>query len=250
MEIREARPDDDDAIRSVARASMAASYAPAVGEDAIDAAVERWYSRESIADALSDPDTLFLVVQDGGIVAFSKGVMVDRREPTGEIHWLHVAPDSRGEGLGRHLLERTEREFTDRGAARLAGYVLDVNDVGGQFYAENGYEMAGERRIRVGERTYTEQEYDKFIEETGSEGGLEAVTGADGTTFYVDYDEAQSGDVAEFYPVYRTREGESRYGWYCGDCGSMDVVMDTMDRVECNECGNRSKATRWDAAYL
>jgi hypothetical protein len=30
----------------------------------------------------------------------------------------------------------------------------------------------------------------------------------------------------------------------------MDVAVDTMGRIECNDCGNVSKATRWDAAYM
>ena len=36
----------------------------------------------------------------------------------------------------------------------------------------------------------------------------------------------------------------------CGGDEGFDVAMDTMERLECNECGNRRKAARWDAAYL
>jgi ribosomal protein S18 acetylase RimI-like enzyme len=252
MEIREARAEEDDAIRTIARESMAASYAPDIEEATIDAAVTRWYSEESIAEALEDPDTLFLVVEDGGdVVAFSKSVMVDRREPTGEVHWLHVDPDHRGRGVGRQLLDYTETELAARGAVRLAGYVLDVNDVGSTFYEDNGYELAGERRIRVGDRTVQEREYDKFSADDGDAATpLEPVGDPDEETFYADYEEALRGASGEFYPVYRSQDGEERYGWYCGACDSLDVTMDTMERVECNDCGNRSKAARWDAAYL
>ncbi|MFB6218433.1 MAG: GNAT family N-acetyltransferase [Halobacteriaceae archaeon] len=250
MEIRDATPDDAEAVRTVARESMTASYAPDVDEGVIESAVDRWYSAESTESALADPDTVFLVVEDDGVVAFAKGALVDRRDPTGEIHWLHVHPDRRGEGLGRRLLAETERVFAERGAVRLAGYVLGVNEVGASFYEENGYELAGERRIQVGDRTFEEREYEKFADtDAETEIPLEPVTEG-GETFYVDFDDAQQGGSAEFYPVYRTEEGEQRYGWYCGGCESMDIVMDTMDRVECNDCGNRSKPSRWDAAYL
>lgn len=251
MDIRDARPDDAEAVRTVARESMAASYAPDVDEGVIESAVERWYSAESTESALADPDTVFLVADDDSVVGFAKGAVVDRRDPTGEIHWLHVHPDRRGEGLGRRLLAATETEFAERGAARLAGYVLNVNEVGASFYEENGYRRAGERRIQVGDRTFEELEYEKFPSgDADGEAPLEPVTGPEGETLYVDFEDAQHGDHEEFYPVYRTEEGERRYGWYCGACESMDVVMDTMDRVECNGCGNRSKPSRWDAAYL
>jgi hypothetical protein len=26
--------------------------------------------------------------------------------------------------------------------------------------------------------------------------------------------------------------------------------MDSMERLECNDCGNQKKPVRWDAAYL
>jgi len=46
-------------------------------------------------------------------------------------------------------------------------------------------------------------------------------------------------------------EGRSdRYGYYCGNCDRLANAMDSMGRVECNECGNARKPTRWDAAYL
>ncbi|WP_245626069.1 DUF5816 domain-containing protein, partial [Haloparvum sedimenti] len=38
-------------------------------------------------------------------------------------------------------------------------------------------------------------------------------------------------------------------GFYCGNCGSLDTAMDTMGRIECNECGNIRKPEEWDAAH-
>lgn len=250
MDIRDARPEDADAVRTVATESMAASYAPGVDESAIRTAVDEWYSAERISDALENPDTVFLVVEDeDSLIAFSKGAVVERRSQTGEIHWLHVDPERRDEGVGRRLLAATENEFAKRGTARLAGYVLAVNEVGAQFYERNGYELEGEREVSVGDRSFEERRYGKFSKETDDD-ALEPVAGPDGDTLYVDFREARQGDSDAFYPVYRSADAERRYGWYCEDCESTDVVMDTMERVECNGCGNRSKPTRWDAAYL
>lgn len=63
----------------------------------------------------------------------------------------------------------------------------------------------------------------------------------------IDRGERTTGTVAPFYAAYR--EG-SRYGWFCGHCRSLDVVVDTMGRIECTECENDHRPTEWDAAYL
>jgi primosomal protein N' len=36
----------------------------------------------------------------------------------------------------------------------------------------------------------------------------------------------------------------------CSNCESFDIAMDSMERLECNDCGNQKKPTRWDASYL
>ena len=34
------------------------------------------------------------------------------------------------------------------------------------------------------------------------------------------------------------------------DGETIETAMDPMGRIVCNECGNRHRATRWDAAYI
>lgn len=58
-----------------------------------------------------------------------------------------------------------------------------------------------------------------------------------------------SGSRAPFYPAY-TEDGESRYGCFCANCTTLDVVMDTMGRIECTRCGNTHKSSEWDLGYL
>lgn len=78
---------------------------------------------------------------------------------------------------------------------------------------------------------------------------MDEVTTPDGSTAYLATDEGDRGSKAPFFVVYLDSERERRYGWACGNCDGLDVAMDTMGRVTCNECGNLRKPTEWDAAH-
>ncbi|MGB9965181.1 DUF5816 domain-containing protein [Halobacterium hubeiense] len=74
------------------------------------------------------------------------------------------------------------------------------------------------------------------------------VTTDDGT-FHVAEDEGERGQDGPFYVVYRTADRERRYGYYCSNCESIDVAMDSMRRIKCNDCGNFTKPDEWDSAH-
>jgi ribosomal protein S18 acetylase RimI-like enzyme len=249
MDIRQAETDDVAEIRRVARESLAASYGHALDEALIDSVVGKWYGTDDLAGDLADPDTYFVVAESGDeLVGFVQSYVVSRREMVGEIDWLHVDPDRRGEGIGTDLLQALETELTDRGVERIEGVVLVENEMGTDFYESHGFTAAGERDIDIGGTRFTERVYLKFPDPRQYDAGMEERS-VDGRTVYVARDETVRGASGVFHAAYMDPEGEERYGWACS-CGNVGVVMDTMERLECNECGNRSKATRWDAAYL
>ena len=76
---------------------------------------------------------------------------------------------------------------------------------------------------------------------------MEQMTTGTGVTVYVSTDETERGSKGVFRVTYLTAESDVRYGFYCENCGSFDVAMDTMGRIVCNECGNTKKAEEWDA---
>lgn len=251
MNIRQANTSDADAVREVARDSLEASYEflePAV----IESALETWYDAASLEDALGDPDALFLVVEDdGAVVAFSQSVLVHRDRTTGELDWLHVAPRARDGGVGARLLERTEEALREMGADRVVGLVLAGNEVGAEFYTDQGYAEVDRREVTVGGETFEEV---VFRAETA--GGTDAVVledtveTDDGETLYLAPDEADRGSEGAFVPLYRSPDREGLWGLLCEHCRSTAVAVDSMGRAECGECGNRRKPTRWDAVYL
>ncbi|MEF8774019.1 MAG: DUF5816 domain-containing protein [Halobacteriales archaeon] len=70
------------------------------------------------------------------------------------------------------------------------------------------------------------------------------------SNLYVAEDESKSGHEGPFHAVYRTNAREERFGWYCSNCGGVDTVMDTLERIDCTDCENRHSPRTWDAAYL
>jgi len=70
-----------------------------------------------------------------------------------------------------------------------------------------------------------------------------------GDTVYVDTDEGEIGSKGPFYSTYTSDEGDTRWGWFCSNCETFDNAMDTMGRIQCNECGNFRKPDEWDDAH-
>lgn len=251
MDLRDATTADVDEIRETARESLTASYGHALSEELIDEAVETWYDAEEVAENLASEDAVFVVaVEDGDVVGFAQSYLVSRREPVGELDWLHVHPEHRGAGIGDDLLQRAETELLERGAERIEGRVLEANEAGAEFYEGEGFSEIGERTVDIGGESFVERVYARYPGGSGEQVLTEARVTDDGEQVYVAYDEAERASLAPFYATYADRDREERVGYVCGNCDSFAVSVDTMDRVQCNDCGNKRKPGRWDAAYL
>ena len=92
--------------------------------------------------SLMQPNVLFLVARDESGCAQGCGAMV-LNEGYGEIKRMYVRPAGRGQGLGRHLLEKLEREAAAVGCklARLETGPYQPEALA--LYAVAGYERRG-----------------------------------------------------------------------------------------------------------
>lgn len=242
MRVREAAPADRPAVRDVARRSLEESYS--LGTTAITSAIEEWYDEDRIEAILEGSDRLLLVAErDGQVVGVSESVFSG--DDVGTILWLHVDPSYRGEGIGSALFDETDRVLRDRGAETIHGRVLADNVEGNTFYEDRGFERVGTGEVDIGERTYVENLYTD-----ADEIGRDPITDESGTTVYVDHDTHEKGSIEPFHVVYTTEDGDDRYGYFCSNCESLANAMNSMGRIECNNCGNVRKPLRWDAAYL
>jgi hypothetical protein len=66
---------------------------------------------------------------------------------------------------------------------------------------------------------------------------------------FVDHAAGDRGSKGPFFHLYDSSDAESRWGYLCGNCDSVDNAMDTMGRIECNQCGNIRKPDGWDDAH-
>ena len=78
---------------------------------------------------------------------------------------------------------------------------------------------------------------------------MDEVTGPEGETLYVATRDAETGSKGPFFVVYTDPDREQRWGFWCANCESLDTAVDSMGRIECNDCRNLHKAEEWDAAH-
>jgi ribosomal protein S18 acetylase RimI-like enzyme len=242
MNVREAALADRPAIRDVARRSLMASYsietAPIVG------AVDEWYDEHRSKDMINDDQELLLLAErDAQVVGFSDSSITG--DGTGELFWIHVEPDYRSADVGETLFEETRHRLSERGAHHLHGRVLADNVGGNEFYKRHGLVKVGEEEVTIQGTSYTEHVYAE-----PSEDGYEPVEAPDGESVYLDRTTQETGSTAAFYVVYTDDDAEDIYGYWCGKCETFANAMDAMGRIQCDQCGNARKPTRWDAAYL
>ena len=241
MELRRARSADSPAIRDVARRSLAASYP--LDPQAITNAIEEWYGEDRLATMLEDPDHVILVADRAGqVVGFSESVVAAANTAT--MLWLHVDPAYRSEGTASDLFEATREELGRLDVENLRGRVLAENTAGTEFYDHRDFHQVGTDTVEIDGQSYVENIYAE-----SEQWGREAVE-TDGRTVYVDHDNHERGSRAPFHVVFTEPEGDAKYGYFCSNCNTLALAMDSMGRIECEDCGNVRKPMRWDAAYL
>jgi len=250
MDLRQATTDDVPEIRRVARRSLSESY-DFLEEDVIEQAVETWYEDETFGETIeTDYDVILVVTVDDEVVAVSESALLGSDDATGEIRWIHVDPDYRDRGIASDLYDRTVELLRQQGAEQIRALVLEGNQVGVTFYDDRGLERVGERSVEIGGQEHVEVVFEsgehRSVEETADVERREV----DGKTVYVFHEESQRGSTGRFHPAYTDTDRENLYVWFCANCQSFDNAVGPMGQIECNDCGNLRKPTRWDAAYL
>ncbi len=274
MEIREATSDDDEVIHDLVERSFTQSYSLSPGQ--IETLLEKEF--ESVGE--DDREARVAVGDDGGIVGL---VVWDVEGDEGTIHWLHVDPMSREQGIGTELFETARDAITEDGAA-IRALTLTENSEGRTFFEAFDYVRDGQRHREVGSETFAEYVYvpsdqasdegegaDESVEQgnvsdtAGTEQAdenaaadvpddfevPETVTTDGGDTVYVAADEAMAGEVGPFFVTYTDESHEEKHSYYCTNCGSLATTGDASGRIECETCGNiHDPDEEYDASYL
>jgi N-acetylglutamate synthase-like GNAT family acetyltransferase len=267
--VRAPEPDDVDRIREVVRSSMTASYA--LSPEDIDGILEEEFAEDALRERLEDDDVEPLVAEaEDTLVGF---VDADGNGDVGTVRWLHVDPERRGGGVGTALFERAVSEL-DGDAEDVHGIVLASNTSGGTFFEKFGFEEVEDRPTDIADREVAEVVYaedgtsaradaDDATNETdtGEDEAVkpterddldlpDSVATDDGETVYLG-DDSVKGSEGGFVVTYTDESRTEEYGRYCVNCESTNVTIDSMDRTQCDDCGNTHKpGDSYDASYL
>jgi GNAT superfamily N-acetyltransferase len=145
--VRDARPEDAEAIAHVHTRSWQVGYAHAFPAEALAGiSVER--RREAMAQWITSgrPRSAVLVAEtEGAVVGFaSVGPARDSDSGSaGELYAIYVEPASWGAGIGRELIAAAEERLRAAGFLEATLWVLDDNPRARRFYEAAGWALDG-----------------------------------------------------------------------------------------------------------
>jgi GNAT superfamily N-acetyltransferase len=177
MEIRESDSGDTEQIRNVVESSMTASFR--LSPQQIDGLVENVFGDDQLRALFDDPDTVFLVstvdAEAGSdiVAGFFWGSVDDGR---GNVLWLFVDPEHRGQGIGTRLFETGVENLREAGGDELRAFALQAGMDGHQFFEQFGYEQTDERNVDIGDQTFAQYVYTA----SGDSGPTSGDTGSSG----------------------------------------------------------------------
>ena len=99
---------------------------------------ERWAANS----AGGERQAIFVVEPGAGMAS---GVIDDEEPALAHLYAMWVAPEARGSGAGRALVEAVVAWATERGAKRLTTSVTEGNAAGAALYAAAGFADTGRR---------------------------------------------------------------------------------------------------------
>ncbi|WP_122088032.1 GNAT family N-acetyltransferase [Halalkalicoccus subterraneus] len=250
MEITDATEEDVETVKDVARRSMEASYA--LSPDAIEGILNDQFNPDRLADLIENEESVLLVAKDEGHVGGFVEAEINGEK--GTLHWLHVATEFRGMGMGSGLFEAARDRLHEAGVESVRARELSDNAEGQGFFEYFGFEKAEQERIEIASEDlivdiFAENESETEDEDETDSEPQETVETDDGTV-HIDRSEELAGESGPFFVAYADEEYDEQYGFYCGNCESIVEAVDSMDRIECGTCGNLNKPDEWDGGYL
>ena len=129
VELRPARAADLDAVIAIERAAYP---------------TDAW-SAEAMSSQLENPNTCYLVAEEGGTIVGYAGLLAPRGAETAEVHTVTVTDTHRRRGIGRRMLTTLLDEAAARGAAEVFLEVRIDNPAAQDLYRSLGFDAVGVR---------------------------------------------------------------------------------------------------------
>ena len=136
--IRRAAVTDLSKVETVARATWRVAYEGIIPDEVQRRLLDRWYSRESLSDAIATQGSSFFVAESSGdVIGFAQ--FVRRSAESVELTRIYVLPDRQRSGVGMRLLGAGLTEFAAEGLKYLTVQVERDNRNGRRFYERAGF---------------------------------------------------------------------------------------------------------------
>lgn len=81
---------------------------------------------------------VFVAIDEGNVVGFAAGHKTRRFDCDGELQWINVAAQKRGQGIADQLITRIGAWFVEQKAKRVCVNVDPRNEAARRFYARCG----------------------------------------------------------------------------------------------------------------
>lgn len=127
------------------RALRDAPHAFATSFAAAEARPAEHWEDFAVKSEVAETQVTFIVAGDRDWVGMASAFVDPDDAGTAQLVQMWVAPESRGQGLGRRLVEAVADWARERGVAQLKTSVTEGNDAAESLYAAVGFLPTGER---------------------------------------------------------------------------------------------------------
>jgi GNAT superfamily N-acetyltransferase len=142
MEIMRLGAGDEDRLREVRLRALA--DAPKAFASTYDR--EERFSRDVWTARLTGDGSVNLLAVDGGRALGMTSARIEERPGTAHLLGMWVAPEARGRGVGRRLIDAIVDWAREREIHELELWVTDANDPANALYGNSGFRPTGERQ--------------------------------------------------------------------------------------------------------
>jgi ribosomal protein S18 acetylase RimI-like enzyme len=172
MEIIRLGAGDEDRLREVRLRALA--DAPKAFASTYER--EEMFSRDVWTARLTDDGSVNLLAVGGGSALGMTSARIEERPGTAHLLGMWVAPEARGRGVGRRLIDAIVEWAREREIHELGLWVTDANDPARALYGDTGFRPTGERQPLPSDPSIMES---RLVRDLGRPSGDSVVTPGD-----------------------------------------------------------------------
>ncbi len=147
VQIRKAKLDDAESIRSICIGGWQDAYTGIVPQDYIDRMTAQFYTLEGIRNQIIHIQNWdgWIVADNNGKIVGTGGGGITSQPGQGEVYVLFVEPAHRGQGTGTALLQEITNLQKQQGAHEQRALVFKGNQKGLPFFQARGFVIKEEQ---------------------------------------------------------------------------------------------------------